>query len=119
VADPCKLGDSVSTLENLGKNSGPILISSIKKMENSRRDGTPLDVEIDIMQARWKLLGEGASQPDYPFGKMQAPALVIVPIPGSRMTPETAEEIYRVALEWARAAFRPSLVDLARGFCLN
>ena len=88
-------------------------------MENNACYDTPLDVEIDIMQWRCKALGEGASQPDYQPMKATAPALVVVPMPGSRVTPETAQEIYRMALELSRAAFRPSLLELTRQFCLN
>ena len=72
--------------------------------------------ELDIMQSRGIVLGEGASTPYYRATPVVDPVLMVCPIWGMRMTPEVVQEIYRVALEQSRAAFRPSF---SQRICLN
>ncbi|MGO9469555.1 MAG: hypothetical protein ACLQIB_21415 [Isosphaeraceae bacterium] len=64
---------------------------------------------------------EGASAPYYRAALTEVPALVVFPVagPGVGMTPEDAWEIYRVALERALAACRPSIWDLTQRISAN
>ncbi len=64
---------------------------------------------------------EGASTPYYPATVTAVPGLVVFPVcfTGGGGSPEDAQEIYRVALERARAACQPSIWNLAQRICLN
>jgi len=64
---------------------------------------------------------EGASTPYYRATVTEVPALVVFPVSvsGVGIRPEDAQQIYRVALERARAACRPSIWNLAQRTCLN
>jgi hypothetical protein len=64
---------------------------------------------------------EGASTPYYRAPFPEVPALVVFPAPisGVEITPDDAQEIYRIALERALAACRPSIWNLAQRVCLN
>jgi len=64
---------------------------------------------------------EGASTPYYRAAFTEVPALVVFPVflSGVGITPEDAQQIYRVALERARAACRPSIWNLTQRICLN
>jgi len=64
---------------------------------------------------------EGASTPYYRATVTEVPALVVFPVAlsGMGIGPEDAQQIYRVALERARAACRPSIWDITQRICLN
>jgi hypothetical protein len=64
---------------------------------------------------------EGASTPYYRTELTEVPAVVVFPLPafGMGISPEDAQTIYRVALERARAACRPSIWELGRRSCAN
>jgi hypothetical protein len=64
---------------------------------------------------------EGASTPYYRAALTQVPALVVFPVSatGVGISPQDAQQIYRLALERARAACRPSIWNLAQHICLN
>ena len=64
---------------------------------------------------------EGASTPYYRATVSEVPALVLFPVSffGVGIKPEDAQEIYRVALERAQAACRPSIWNLTQRICLN
>ena len=105
--------------ENREENWGLILINPIYIPDNGASDVPLPYAEFDIMQSRWLILGEGASTPYHRPAPALDPVLVVCLIWGVRMTPELVQEIYRVALERSRAAFRPSMRELAQRVCLN
>jgi hypothetical protein len=73
------------------------------------------------MQPDHMVFREGASTPYYRATVTEVPALVVFPpsVSGVGIGPEDVQEIYRVALERARAACRPSIWNLAKRICLN
>jgi len=64
---------------------------------------------------------EGASAPYYRASVTEIPALIVIPVVvhGAGMTPELVQQIYRMALERALAACRPSIWDLAQRISPN
>ncbi len=64
---------------------------------------------------------EGASAPYYRTAFTEVPALVVFPVAlsGAGMRPEDVQQIYRVALERALAACRPSIWNLAQRVSSN
>jgi hypothetical protein len=64
---------------------------------------------------------EGASTPYYRAPVIEVPALVMFPAPalGMSISLADAQQIYRLALERARAACRPSIWELTQRISLN
>lgn len=73
------------------------------------------------MQADYSVSREGASTPYYRTALTDFPAMVVCPLAvfGVGIGLAGAEQIYRLALERARAACRPSIWDLAQRPCMN
>jgi hypothetical protein len=65
--------------------------------------------------------GDGARAADFASRTVATPFLVVCPIFGAAAmsTPEAAEQIYRLALELARAAVLPTAYDRASIVSLN
>jgi hypothetical protein len=65
--------------------------------------------------------GEGSSATWFRPTPATTPALMVSPIllPQTGVTAATAEEIYRLAYEWAQAALQPSVYEWAQRACLN
>jgi hypothetical protein len=65
--------------------------------------------------------GDGVSAPGIPSRLAPIPKLVVclVSAQAQSMTPQSTEQIYALALEWAQFAIRPSAYELAARVCAN